>query len=83
MPEFRRLSNLLRVVGAYLQTKRAQLVELKVRPFSISLCYRDADGELQTEERTIRSFYSLFLELYGRRHESQSAPAARALEAKT
>ncbi|MGB7950358.1 MAG: hypothetical protein WCH75_21940 [Candidatus Binatia bacterium] len=83
MPDFRRLSNLLRVVGAYLQTKRAQLVELKVRPFTISLCYRDADGELQTEERTIRSFYSLFLELYGRRHESQSATTVRALEAET
>ena len=83
MPEFRRLSNLLRVVGNYLQTKRAQLVEVKVRPFSISLCYRDADGELQTEERTVRSFYSLFLELYGRRQEGQTATTARVLEAET
>lgn len=83
MPEFSRLSNTLRIVGAYLQTKRAQLIELKVRPFSISLSYRDADGELQTEERTIRSFYSLFLDLYGRRHESDNASPARALAVET
>jgi len=83
MPEFSRLSNTLRIVGAYLQTKETQLVELKVRPFSISLFYRDTDGQLQTEERTIRSFYSLFLELYGKRHEAPSSPPVQAREAET
>ena len=83
MPEFSKLSNTLRIVGAYLQSKEAQLVELKVRPFSVNLSYRDTDGQLQNEDRTIRSFYSLFLELYGKRHEAQSATPAKAPELET
>ncbi|MET0500229.1 MAG: hypothetical protein ABW172_01760 [Candidatus Binatia bacterium] len=83
MPEFSRLSNTLRIVGAYLQAKEAQLVELKVRPFSINLSYRDTDGQLHAEDRTIHSFHSLFLELYGKRHEAQSATPAKAPELET
>jgi hypothetical protein len=70
IPDFRRLSNTLRTIGAYLESKRAKLIELKVRPFSITLSYQDAGGQ-QIEDRTIRSFYSLFLELYGKRSKTK------------
>jgi hypothetical protein len=72
MPDFRRLSNTLRTIGAYLESKRAKLIELKVRPLSISLSYKDTDGRQQIEDRSIRSFYNLFLELYGKRDEAKN-----------
>ena len=70
IPQFRRLSNTLRTIGAYLESKRAKLIELKVRPFSVTLSYQDAGGQ-QMEDRTIRSFYTLFLELYGKRGKTK------------
>jgi hypothetical protein len=73
MPDFRRLSNTLRTVGAYLESKQAKLIELKVRPFSITLSYKDNFGRQQVEDRTIRSFYDLFLELHGKRDETNPA----------
>jgi hypothetical protein len=80
MPDFRRLSNILRTVGGYLDSKEAKFVELKVRPFSISLSYNDADGEQQIEERTIRSFYNVFLDLYGKRAEAKPEAKLQQLE---
>ena len=71
MPDFRRLSNTLRTVGAYLESKRAKLIELKVRPFSITLSYKDNYGRQQLEERTIRSFYNLSLDLHEKRHRDK------------
>ena len=79
-PDFRRLSNILRTVGAYLESKEAKLVELKVRPFSISLSYREAGGEQQIEERTIRSFYNVFLDLYRSRDEAKPDAKIQQLE---
>ena len=79
-PDFRRLSNILRTVGAYLESEEAKFVELKVRPFSISLSYKAADGEQQIEERTIRSFYNVFLELYGKRAEAKPDTKIQQLE---
>ena len=70
IPDFRRLSNTLRTIGAHLESKRAKLIELKVRHFSITLSYQDAGGQ-QIEDRTIRSFYSPFLELYGKRDKTK------------
>jgi hypothetical protein len=80
MPDFRRLSNTLRTIGAYLESKRAKLIELKVRPFSVTLSYQDTDGQQQTEDRTVRSFYSLFLELYGKRNKAKSRSKIQQLE---
>jgi len=71
-PDFRRLSNTLRTVGAYLESKQAKLIELKVRPFSITLSYKDNYDRPQLEERTIRSFYDLSLELYKQRDEAKN-----------
>ena len=73
MPDFRRLSNTLRTIGQYLESKQATLIELQVRPLTITLSYKDSDGQQQVEDRTIRSFHSLFLELYEQREETQDA----------
>jgi hypothetical protein len=75
MPEFRRLSNTLRTVGAYLDSKRAKFIELKVRPLTLTLSYQDNDGQQQIEDRTIRSFYKLSVELYEKRDETNGPNA--------
>jgi hypothetical protein len=72
MPDFRKLSNTLRTVGAYLESKQAKFIELKVRPFSITLSYKDKYGRPQLEDRTLRSFYDLFRELYEQRDEAKN-----------
>jgi hypothetical protein len=73
MPDFRRLSNALRTIGTYLESKQAKLIELKVRPLTITLSYRDSDGEKQMEDRTIRSFYNLSIDLYEKRIQAENA----------
>ena len=77
MPEFRRLSNSLRTIGQYLESKQAKLIELQVRPLTITLSYKDSDGQQQIEDRTIRSFQSLFLELIEKREEAQDGSSAQ------
>ena len=70
-PEFQRLSNTLRTIGAYLDSKQAKFIELQLRPLTITLFYQDHDGQQQMEDRTIRSFYNLSLELYDKRYETK------------
>ena len=65
--EFRNLSNLLRTIGAYLDSNEFELVALQKRAISITLFYLDEEGEEQQEDRSISSFYEDFLELCGRR----------------
>jgi hypothetical protein len=77
MPDFRRLSNALRTIGQYLESKQARLIELQVRPLTITLSYKDSDGQQQMEDRTIRSFHSLFLELYEKRDEAEDGSKAQ------
>ena len=62
----------LRTVGAYLDAKGVELVELHKRPISITLSYRDKEGHQQGEDRTVSSFYNLFLELYGKRGQQKT-----------
>jgi hypothetical protein len=71
MPDFYSLANTLRTVGAYLDSKESELLELHKRPLSITLSYRDREGREQVEDRTIASFYNLFLELYGKRGQAK------------
>jgi hypothetical protein len=73
MPDFYSLANTLRTVGAYLDSKEVELLELHKRPLSITLSYRDKEGHEQVEDRTIASFYNLFLELYGKRGRTKKA----------
>lgn len=67
LPDFHSLPNMLRTVGSYLELKNAQLVEIRKRPLSVTILSRNKDGFPDYEERTVASFYDLFLELHGRR----------------
>ena len=71
LTQFRELSNILRTVGAYLDSKEVELLELQKRPISITLQYRDKSGGQETEDRPVTSFYKFFLELYERRGQTQ------------
>ena len=63
LDNFRRPANVLGTIGAYLDSKQAELFELKVRPISLSLWYRDKAGHEQREDRAVSSFHNLFIEL--------------------
>lgn len=67
LPDFYSLANTLRTVGHYLDAKNATLLELRKSPLSVTLLYQDQDGHPKMEERSIASFYNLFVSLHGRR----------------
>jgi len=77
MPNFGKLSNALRTIGLYLESKQAKFSDLQVRPLTITLSYKDSDGQQQIEDRTIRSFYSLSLDLYEKRAEAKDDAKAQ------
>jgi hypothetical protein len=59
---FRDLSNVLRTIGAYVDSKGGELMDLQKNPISISLAYRDQLGNEHREDRTVSSFYTVFRE---------------------
>ena len=67
LPDFYSLGNTLRTVGWYLDSKGAQLLEIHKRPLSLTILSRNEAGHPEYEERTIASFYDLFLRLHDRR----------------
>jgi len=67
LPDFYSLPNTLRTVGHYLELKGAELLELQKSQLSLTLLSRNKDGHPEMEERSIASFYDLFLELHDRR----------------
>lgn len=67
LTQFRDLSNILRTIGAYLDSKEVELIELHKRPITVTLAYRNKSGDEQIEERPVSSFYSFFLELNEKR----------------
>jgi hypothetical protein len=67
LTNFHTVSNTLRTIGAYLDANEAELVELHKRRITITLSYRDKEGQQRAEDRSISSFYRLFLELLGKR----------------
>jgi len=67
LPDVYSLPNTLRTVGHYLELKGAELLELQKRQLSLTLLSRNKDGHPEMEERSIVSFYDLFLELHDRR----------------
>jgi hypothetical protein len=73
LTDFRTVSNILRTVGAYLDSKEVELLMLQKRRISITLSYRDKTGREQQEDRSISSFYRVFLELCGKRGQKQKA----------
>jgi hypothetical protein len=67
LPDLHSLPNTLRTVGSYLDAKNADLVEIHKRQLSVTILSRNKDGHPQYEERTVASFYDLFLKLHGKR----------------
>jgi hypothetical protein len=67
LPDFYSLPNTLRTVGSYLDDQGAALMEIHKRPLSVTLLYRRENGHPNMEERTVASFYELFLALHRRR----------------
>jgi hypothetical protein len=76
-PNFDKLSNALRTIGLYLESQQAQLIELQVRPLTITLSYKDSDGKQQIEDRSIRSFHKLSLDLCEKREETKDDSKAQ------
>jgi hypothetical protein len=67
LPDFYNVSNVLRTVGAYLDGKNARLLEIQIRPLTLTLMYQATGGHPLVEDRTIASFYKIFTEMHGRR----------------
>jgi hypothetical protein len=67
LPDFYALPNVLRTLGAYLDEKGAELIELHKMPLTLMLLYRNRDGHPAVEERSIASFYDFFIKRHGRR----------------
>jgi hypothetical protein len=67
LPDFHSLANMLRTVGWYLDLKGSELLELHKHQLSVTIISRDKNGYPQYEERTIASFYDLFVRLHGQR----------------
>jgi hypothetical protein len=70
LPDFHSLPNTLRTVGAYLDTKNAELMELHKKQLSVTILLRNKAGYPELEERSLGSFYELFVKLHGQRNRS-------------
>jgi hypothetical protein len=67
LPDFYNVSNILRTIGVYLDVKNAHFLEIQKRPLTLTLMYHGPGGHPLVEDRTIASFYKIFMELHGRR----------------
>jgi len=67
MPDFYSLPNTLRTIGSYLDLKGAQLIEIHKQPLSLTMLSHNQAGHPEYEERSIASFYDLFLRLHDQR----------------
>jgi hypothetical protein len=70
VPQFREPSNILRTIGAYIDAKDAELLELHKRPISVTIAYRDRAGHEYREDRPLSSFQNLFVELCRKRRQN-------------
>jgi hypothetical protein len=69
-------SNSLRTIGAYLDARELELLELKKGGASVTLWYRDKGGRNRKEQRNISSFSQLCVKLLERRRETQALSKA-------
>lgn len=69
LPDFYSISNTLRTVGSYLDSKGARLLELQKTALTLMILYQNKDGHPNVEERSVASFYNLFIHLHGRRRK--------------
>ena len=67
LPDFHSLANTLRTVGCYLDEKSAELIELQKKELGITILARNRLGHPEFEERSLASFYDLFMRLHARR----------------
>lgn len=67
LPDFHLLPNTLRTVGAYLDAKGAELIELRNKELSIAILWRNPTGHPQIEERSLGSLYELFVRQHAQR----------------
>ncbi|MGH7797112.1 MAG: hypothetical protein ACREQ2_19795 [Candidatus Binatia bacterium] len=70
LPDFHSLPNTLRIVGSYLESKEAELIELRKHELSFSILSRSKFGHPEFEEKSLGSFYDLFVKLHSRRASS-------------
>jgi hypothetical protein len=70
LPDFHSLASTLRTVGSYLDLKGAELLEIHKRQLSMTILSRNKHGHPEYEERTIASFYDLFVRMHERRRKS-------------
>jgi hypothetical protein len=73
LTDLRSVSNSLRTIGAYLDAREVELLELKRRVASVTLWYRDKVGHDRLEERNISSFSQLSVKLCERRDAQKSS----------
>jgi len=73
LPDFHSLANILRTVGAHLDAKRTELLELQKKELSITILFRNPSGHPEFEERSLGSFYDLFTQLHARRKRPNAA----------
>ena len=72
LPDFHSLANMLRTVGSHLDSKGAELIELQKKELSITILARNQSGHPEFEERSLGSFYDLFMRLHaGRKKPSR------------
>jgi hypothetical protein len=72
LPDFYSLANTLRTVGWHLDLKGSYLLEIHKRQLSLSILSHDKNGHPEFEERSIASFYDLFLRLHDKRGKPNS-----------
>ena len=70
LPDFHSLPNTLRMVGSYLDSKESELIELRKRELSFSILSRSKFGHPEFEEKSLGSFYDLFVQLHSKRSSS-------------
>ncbi|HEU4345524.1 MAG TPA: hypothetical protein VFU31_28580 [Candidatus Binatia bacterium] len=70
LPDFYSLSNTMRTLGFYLDSKDAELLRIQKRALTVTLLYQSKDGHPEVEEQSIASFYNLFLSLYDKRRKA-------------
>ena len=67
LPDFHALPNTRRTVGAYLESKNAELMELHKKQLSVAILSRNKAGYPELEERSLGSLYELFVKSHARR----------------
>ena len=67
LPDFYNLSNLLRTLGGYLEAKNAELLQIQKQPLNVTLLYQNDGGHPHVEDRTIASFYEIFIAQHSNR----------------